>query len=82
MTVNPWLAEAAIAADQINDRESLACGSRDSGRTKSLHGARDDPSLTAKQNGHSQMLLARMHSQSFAYELLMLPGLVDWLLMI
>ena len=47
-----WPAEAATAADQINDRESLACGGRDSGRPKSLHGATDDPSLTTKQNRH------------------------------
>ena len=47
-----WTAEVATAADQINDRESLACGGRDSGRPKSLHGAMDDPSLTAKQTKH------------------------------
>ena len=45
-----WPTEAATAAGQINHRESLACGGRDSGRTKSLQGAMDDPSLTAKQN--------------------------------
>ena len=50
--IKSWLAEAATAADQINDRESLACGGRDSGRPKSLHGAMDDPSLTAKTNRH------------------------------
>ena len=48
--IKSWLAEAATAADQINDRESLARGGRDSGQPKSLHGAMDDPSLTAKQN--------------------------------
>ena len=45
-------AEAATATDQINDCEFLAWGGSDSGRPKSLHGAMDDPSLTAKQNRH------------------------------
>ena len=54
--IKSWPAEAATAADQINDRESLAFGGRDSGRPKSLHGAMDDPSLTAKQNRHCKMV--------------------------
>ena len=41
--IKSWPAEAATVADQINDCESLACGGRDSGRPKSLHGAMDDP---------------------------------------
>ena len=47
--IKAWLAEAATVANQSNDRESLACGGRDSGRPKSLHGASDDPRLTAKK---------------------------------
>ena len=50
--IKAWTAEAATAADQGSDGQSLACGGRDSGRPKSLHGAMDDPSLTAKQNRH------------------------------
>ena len=47
-----WPPEAATAADLINDRKSLACGGRDSGRQKSLHGAIDDSGLSTKQNRH------------------------------
>ena len=54
--IKSWPAEAATAADQINDYESLACGGRDSGRPKSLHGAMNDPSPTAKQNRHRHIL--------------------------
>ena len=53
--IKAWTAEAATAADQGSDGQSLACGGRDSGRPKSLHGAMDDPSLTAKQNRHRHM---------------------------
>ena len=54
--IKSWPVEAATAADQINDRKSLACGGRDSDRPKSLHGAMDDPSLTAKQNLHRHLV--------------------------
>ena len=50
--VKSWPLEAATAADLLNDRKYLACGGRDSGRQKSLHGAMDDSSLSTKQNRH------------------------------
>ena len=50
--IKAWTAEAATAADQGSDGQSLSCGGRDSGRPKSLHSAIDDPSLTARQNRH------------------------------
>ena len=53
--IKAWTAEATTAADQGSDGQSLACGGRDSDRPKSLHGAMDDPSLTAKQNRHRRM---------------------------
>ena len=53
--IKAWTAEAATAADQGSDGQFLACGGRDSGRPNSLHGAMDDPSLTAKRNRHRHM---------------------------
>ena len=50
--IKSWPPEAATAADLIDDRKYLAGGGRDSGRQKSLHGAMDDSSLSAKQNRH------------------------------
>ena len=50
--IKAWSAEAASEADQGSGGQPLACGGRDSGQPKSLHGAMDDPSLTAKQNRH------------------------------
>ena len=54
--IKSWPSEAATAADLINDHKYMACGGRDSGRQKSLHGAMDDSSLSTKQNRHRHML--------------------------
>ena len=54
--IKSWPLEAATAADLISDRKYLACGGRDSGRQKSLHGAMDDSSLSTKQNRHRHMV--------------------------